>query len=71
MAKNKMVLFSKDIAKGLRICIRNQYSDWFNDFNLVIISKSSFTNRIEYKFGLIGIVIVLMVFPKKTTSQIS
>jgi len=71
MGKNKMVLFSKDICKGIRICIRNQYSDCFNDFNLVIISKSSFTNRIEYKIGLIGIVIILMVFPKDQLPTIS
>ena len=65
MDKNTMVLFSKNIFKGMRICIRNQYSDHFNDWNILIIGKSYFSERMEYKIGIFGIVVVLMVFKRK------
>ena len=65
MEKNKMVLFSTDIFKGARICIRNQYSEHFNDWNLLIIGKSFFQERIEYKFGIAGMVLVLMLFRRE------
>jgi hypothetical protein len=61
MNKNSMVFFSKDIFKS-RICVRNQYSEHFNDFDLLRIGKSYFTERIEYKFGILGIVFVLIRF---------
>ena len=62
MEKNTMVLFSKDIFKGARICIRNQYSDHFNDWSLLLMEKTFFQERVEYKFGIAGLVIVLMLF---------
>ena len=63
--KNRMVLFSKDLFKGARMCIRNQYSDHFNDWNLLLIGKSYFQERIEYKIGFAGIVLVLMLFRRR------
>ena len=65
-----MVLFSKDILKGMRICIRNQYSDYFNDWSLLLIGKSYFQERIEYKIGFVGVVLVIMIFRSKIKSRI-
>jgi hypothetical protein len=65
MNKNTMVIFSSNPFKRYRICIRNQYSDWFNDFDLLRIGKAFYFNeRTEYKFGIFGIQFVLIHFVK-------
>ena len=64
MDKSTMVLLSKNLFKRARICIRNQYSDHFNDWSLLIIEKTYFIERVEYKIGIFGIVFVFMVFRK-------
>lgn len=64
MEKNKMVLFTTAPRK-VRICVRNQYSAYFNDFDLFRIGKTYHMERIEYKLGLIGLQFVLMYFKRK------
>jgi len=64
MKKNKMVLFTTKPNK-IRFCIRNQYSDYFNDFDLIRIGKTLHMERIEYKLGLLGLQIILMYFKDK------
>ncbi len=59
-----MVLFSKDIPFKLRFCIRNQYSGWFNDFDILRIGKTNHSERIEYKLGIIGFQFVVLYFKK-------
>jgi len=67
--KDTMVLIWFDITKKMRICIRNKWSKHFNNFPLLTLQKVCWlTNdpgkRIEYRFGLIGIEFVLMIFIK-------
>lgn len=61
MTKNKMVLFTTPPYK-VRFCLRNQYSEHFNDFDLLRIGKTYHVERIEYKLGIIGLQFVLMYF---------
>ena len=64
MRKNTMVLYTTKPNK-IRFCVRNQYSDYFNDFDLFRIGKTYHMERIEYKLGLIGLQFVLMYFKDK------
>lgn len=64
--KNTMVLLSKDLWRGARICIRNEYSRHFHNWSLILLQKSAYGERTEYKFGIAGIIIVLIVFKKQT-----
>jgi hypothetical protein len=64
MDMNKMVIFTTAPNK-VRFCIRNQYSDFFNDFDLLRFGRTFFQERIEYKFGFIGIQFVLMIFKRR------
>jgi len=58
---NKMVLFTTAPNK-VRFCIRNQYSEYFNDFDLIRLGKTFYQERIEYKCVIIGFQFVLMIF---------
>ena len=64
MKRNQMILLSKNFLYRMRFCIRNQYSSYFNDFDLLRIGKTYFMERIEYKLGLIGFQFVIMYFKK-------
>ena len=57
-----MVLFSINLFRKKRITVRNQYSHYFNDFDMFRIGVTYHTERTEYKFGIIGFQFVLMVF---------
>lgn len=60
-----MVIFSTQyLFKRFRLTIRNQYSDYFNDYDILRIGKTFFQERLEYKFGIIGFQFVLMIFKK-------
>lgn len=61
ITKDTMVLGWIDFWKR-RICIRNKWSKHFYDFPLFTLHKANFMERIEYKFGIIGIEFVLMIF---------
>lgn len=65
MRKNQMVLFSKNLFYRVRFCVRNQYSDYFNDFDLFRVGKTYHMERIEYKLGIVGLQFVLMYFKDK------
>ena len=57
-----MVLFSINLLRKKRLTLRNQYSDYFNDFDVLRIGVTHHMERIEYKFSIIGFQFVLMVF---------
>lgn len=60
--RRRIILAQCDFPFNMRLCIRNQWSQYFNDFSIILIGKNEFMERTEYKFGLIGFVFVLLVF---------
>ena len=65
MEKNKMVLLSKNVSYNIRFCIRNQYSDYLPDFDLLRIGKTYYIDRKEFKLGIIGFQFILIYFLDK------
>ena len=63
MGFKNQILFSCNISKH-RFCIRNQFNEWFNDFDLLRFGRTFHQDRTEYKVGFIGIQLVLMINKK-------